>query len=223
MNLVVFDIDGTLVDSVKVDDMCFIQSFRNLHGIDLSEADWTSFKNVTDSGLTLEIFEMYLQRPPSQMEVLELKEHFYQLLSLRKNEITEIDGAISTLAQLSVHPQIAMSFATGGWKETALLKLSAIGYEPEEFPFVSANEYISRASITQQAILEALKRERLEAFNSISIIGDGLWDLETAQNLGINFIGIDHHGTDQLSKAGARNVLNNLTHVEQIIQWITSA
>jgi len=201
MNLIIFDIDGTIVNSVKADDECFIQSFQDLYSIDLSGADWNNFRNVTDSGLTFEIFETHLGRKPLEKEILELKSHFYKLLYQRRDEITEIKGATNTLKSFIENPEISIAFATGGWKETAVFKLSAIGFELGELTLVSANEHFDRAVITRLAIDESLIRENLNSFDTITYIGDGLWDFKTTQALGINFIGIDYSKNNKLKSS----------------------
>ena len=220
MHLVIFDIDGTLIDSVKVDDQCFIQSFEELHNIDLSQADWNDFTHVTDSGLTTEIFRTHLARTPTENEVIELKSHFYQLLNQRIKEITEIKGAMKTLNTLIRHPEYAVAFATGGWKETAILKLTSIGFEIGETPLVSSNDHFSRLEITRIAIEKALTEKGLTAFDSVTYIGDGLWDFQSSMELGINFIGLDVQGNNTLLNAGATQVTNDLENLEQIRSWI---
>ncbi len=222
MNLIVFDIDGTIVDSVKTDDECFIQSFQDLHDIDLSGANWNDFNHVTDSGLTSEIFDIYLRRQPSQGEIAKLQTYFYGLLDKRRNEIKEVKGAINTLHTLNRHHDICIAFATGGWKKTATLKLSIIGIELGELVLTSANQHISRAEITKQAIQAVLAKQQLKAFHSITYIGDGLWDFETARSLGINFIGVDYHQNNKLVEAGAPKVVPDLSDADQIIKWATA-
>lgn len=221
MNLIVFDIDGTIVDSVETDDQCFIQSFRDLYNIDLSGADWNNFRNVTDSGLTSEIFETHLARQPSENEIDELKTHFYKLLNERKAEIIEIKGAIDTLTSLIKDPAISIAFATGGWKETAELKLSTIGFELGQLILVSASEHFSRSVIIKLAIEESLVKEQVVEFDSITYVGDGLWDFKIAEGLNINFIGVDHSNNNKLIEAGAIEVLTDLTNVEQITKLVT--
>ncbi|MEQ9299785.1 MAG: HAD hydrolase-like protein [Cyclobacteriaceae bacterium] len=222
MNLVIFDIDGTIVDSVSADDQCFIQSFEDLHNIDLSQSDWHDFRHVTDSGLTIEIFETHFGRKPLDEEVQELKDYFYKLLTQRSNDITEIRGAKNTLTSFIDNPKISIAFATGGWRETALLKLSTIGFELGDLILTSANEHFDRSEITKLAIDTSLQVENLDSFETITYIGDGLWDLKTAQRLGINFIGIDYHQNNKLIKVGAAKVVTDLTDPQKIIEWIDS-
>lgn len=219
MDLIIFDIDGTIVDSVQADDQCFIQSFADLYGIDLSQSDWNDFKHVTDSGLTNEIFKTHLDRAPLNKEVLELKGYFYKLLVQRSNEFSEINGAKNTLDSLIKNPNISIAFATGGWKETALFKLSTIGFEPNDLTLISANEHFDRSEITQLAIKTSIGKEKTDNFNTITYIGDGLWDFKTAFELGINFIGVDYWQNNKLINAGAVHVIPDLTDVQQIIRW----
>lgn len=219
MNLVIFDIDGTIVDSVKADDQCFIESFKDLHNIDLSQSDWNDFKHVTDSGLTNEIFEIHLGRKPIDEEVQTLKNYFYNLLTQYSHRITEIPGAKNTLVSLMENPEISIALATGGWRETALFKLSTIGFELGELTLISANEHFDRSEITRLAIEESLAMAKLDKFDTVTYIGDGLWDFKTANKLGINFIGVDYWQNNKLTEAGATKVTMDLTNVQQIISW----
>jgi len=223
MHLILFDIDGTITDSTKVDDECFIQSFQDLHKIDLKEASWSDFKHVTDSGLTFEIFEQHLDRQPSEEEISVLKRHFYTLLHLRKREIREIEGALNAIKFFTESQSFAVAFATGGWKETAVLKLSAIGLDPNEYILISASEHQSRAAITQLAIETSRKQYKLQAFESMTYIGDGLWDYQTTKELGINFIGIDYQQNNRLRAAGAPRVLVDLIDIEKFFRRTDSS
>ena len=222
MNLIIFDIDGTIIDSVRTDDECFIRSFLDLFNINLSGADWNNFEHVTDSGLTSEIFNIYLGRSPMEQELRQLKAHFRNLINQRKNEFVEIRGAKNTMAYLIENPEFSIAFATGGWRETARLKLSTVGFEPGKLILTSANDHFDRSVITKMAIDKALKKENLKEFDTITYIGDGIWDLKTSQQLGINFIGIDYHNTRKLTLAGAAYVMNSLNDPEQLIRWATT-
>ena len=55
MNLAIFDIDGTLTESVAVDELCFVQAFRDVLDIGSINTNWLDYHFQTDSGLTLEI------------------------------------------------------------------------------------------------------------------------------------------------------------------------
>jgi len=223
MHLIIFDIDGTLVDSVQVDDDCFKKAFLHLHQLDISNLDWDDFKNVTDSGLTNDIFNIHFKRLPTLHEVLELKTYFYQLLAGKIDEMPEVKGAKDALFSLVNHLEFTIAFATGGWRETALLKLSVIDFELGDLSLVSANEHFNRAEIIKLAISASQARLGLEKFDSITYIGDGLWDYKATKELGINFIGIDYTGNGKLIQAGVTQVVSDFSNFTEIVNWVQNS
>lgn len=220
MKLILFDIDGTIVDSIATDDACFIQTFKEVHQVDLTHVDWNTFKNVTDTGLTLEIFETWFNRLPTKEEITTLKAHFYTLLQQRTEELTEIEHAVAFIQQLSVDPTIDIGFATGGWRETAELKCSSIGLHLDDFIVTSANDHHNRRKITELAIEKASNGNR--TYESIVYFGDGLWDLKTTAALGIDFIGVDAKGNNVLRNAGAKKIIRNYADPDRLMHWINT-
>ncbi len=56
MHLVVFDIDGTLVDSYGFDAELYADALRQVLGIDI-DTDWARYRNASDSGILDQIIE----------------------------------------------------------------------------------------------------------------------------------------------------------------------
>jgi phosphoglycolate phosphatase-like HAD superfamily hydrolase len=220
MKLIIFDIDGTILDSVNADDKCFIQTFKELYQIDLTNADWNDFKNVTDTGLTNEIFEKWLNRIPKKEEIETIKAHFKSLLNNCTHEFTEIENSLPFIKSLSNKPDFEIGFATGGWKETAELKCNSIGLNLNEFIFKSSNDHFNRAKIIELVINDALDKNNNEQFESILYFGDGLWDFKTTIELGIDFIGVDYKDNDKLHNIGVEKIINNYTESDKILNWI---
>ena len=52
MQLAVFDIDGTLLDSAPYDDVLFARSIELVFGISRIDCDWSHYRDVTDEGLS---------------------------------------------------------------------------------------------------------------------------------------------------------------------------
>ena len=182
MKLIMFDIDGTIIDSVNTDDECFIKTFNHLHNIDLTNTDWNTFKNVTDAGLTIEIFKKFYNRLPHKEEIVAIKTHIYQLLKSKEQEITEIKGSLSFINSISKISGFEVAFATGGWKHTAELKCNSVGLNLNKFIFKSSDNHFSRTKIIEVVIKEALTKNNLNYFESVFYFGDGLWDLKRTKH-----------------------------------------
>lgn len=220
MKLVIFDIDGTIIDSVQSDDACFVQSFKDLFNLDLHGLDWGQFKNITDSGLTNDIFLKYFNRPPLNREILNLKEHYYNLLTEQIGAITEIEGAHEFVNYLEQEPSYTMAFATGGWEMTALLKSGASNVDIRKYTYKTADDHFNRAQMLQLAIDDSLRLHGVTEFESITSIGDGMWDKTTAEELGVEFIGVDYHQNGKLKETGVSRVIRDYRNTEEILKWL---
>ncbi len=56
MQLAIFDIDGTLANTNPVDARCYVRAVHDELGVDLSNARWSDFTFVTDSGISVQVF-----------------------------------------------------------------------------------------------------------------------------------------------------------------------
>ncbi len=55
MHLVMFDIDGTLTETGKIDEECFVRSLADVCGFADVKTDWSSYKHTTDSGCAVSL------------------------------------------------------------------------------------------------------------------------------------------------------------------------
>jgi len=190
MHLVVFDIDGTLVESSDFDGSLYVHALESVLGVRV-DSDWSLYRNVTDSGILDEVL--------SGLNVLEARAQvhesvrslFIQLvgdyLAERDGMASEIAGARAFVERLSAHPDVAVAFATGGWEETALMKLEGIGLNVGGLSLASASDSMNRTEIMQLAerrALGGLPAERRTYF------GDGPWDRKASAELGFDFVAI---------------------------------
>ena len=194
-NLVIFDVDGTLVKSVKVDTQCFVQSIEDLFGIKNIDTRWHTYKTATDSSIFEEIFEKTLLRKPTSSEIHMHVEKFTKLLNERyqqnHNLFKEVRGAKIVLSQLKAHPTWKSAIATGGWQKSTALKLTLAGIDFDEIPFVSASDERTREDIVRKCINNSKKHYAVNHFDKIVSVGDTTWDIKTAHNLKIGFVGIN--------------------------------
>lgn len=224
MQLVIFDIDGTLTNTYKIDENCFVRAFALEFGIFGINTNWTEYTYTTDSGITQQIFQEKLERLPSNEELLRLKARFVSLLQEafinNQDLFSEIPGSANILAKLQLDSDWCVAIATGGWCEPAKLKLQKPNLPIEGIPLASANDALSREDIIKTAIIKAKNVYQVENFRKIVFVGDGVWDVKAAYRLNIAFIGI---GDPKLTNVGATKVLKDFTNVEDFLKILQSA
>jgi phosphoglycolate phosphatase-like HAD superfamily hydrolase len=220
--LIIFDIDGTLTATIKVDDYGFVQTYEDLYQIDLGKTDWNKFVNVTDQGITNQVFQEKFKRLPTTAEIDYVKEHFLTLLTRQyKNEpgnFSEVSGAVDFVNELR-DKNFPIAIATGGWEETARFKLEKIGLELSEIPFANSNHHFSRREITEYAI-DLAKEKYSTDFQRIIYFGDGQWDLLNCRELEIEFIGVDFYENGKLKNLGAGYVIKDFLSKTEILDFL---
>ncbi|MFN6541504.1 MAG: HAD family hydrolase [Nostoc sp. EkiNYC01] len=215
MYLVIFDIDGTLTNTEQIDEDCFVRALAVEFGIFEINTNWTEYTYTTDSGITQQIFIEKLGRVPLDEELARVKRCFVSLLqeaSIDNQDLfSEIPGSGNALAELLLNPDLCVAIATGGWGESAKLKLQKANLEITGIPFASANDALSREDIVNTAIIKAKDVYQVEKFDKIVFVGDGIWDVKAAHNLSIAFIGV---GSPKLISAGATQLIKDFTNLE---------
>ncbi|HEX8196034.1 MAG TPA: HAD family hydrolase [Pyrinomonadaceae bacterium] len=229
MNLVIFDIDGTLTKTDHIDDICFVQALADAHAITDISTDWAGYSHTTDSAITLDIFKHQFNRVPEETELLKFKSHFVRLLEDYRAKdsslFAEIAGASSMLRRLNQEHNWRVAIATGGWRVSAALKLKVAGIEVDAFPAAFADDGLSREEILQSAISKAERFYQENCFARIVSVGDGVWDVRTAHNLRFPFLGIGA-GDDaekKLCRVGATHVIKDFTDYKQLVDYLTEA
>ena len=192
-SLAVFDVDGTLTDTADVDSACFAEALASEFGFEGVNPDWTSYSEFTDSMIIDEIFEERLGRRPDPGEITRLVDRFVAVLERahveRPDDFTEIPGAGTLLEELRETGGWRVAVATGGWERSARLKLRYAGVGVDGLPFASAEDSRRRAGIVTAAVGRA-ESDTGNSFARVVLIGDTLWDLQTAAELGLPFLGV---------------------------------
>jgi phosphoglycolate phosphatase-like HAD superfamily hydrolase len=67
----------------------------------------------------------------------------------------------------------------------------------------------SREEIVNSAIEKAKKYYNVDEFQKIISVGDGIWDLKTARNLGIHFLGIRDKNLADFKKENIKSHISN--------------
>jgi len=207
---VMFDIDGTLVQSYEFDEEIFAYAVEEVIGYEI-DRDWSVYENVTDVGILNEIIETHdlnLQKEQIQHKV---KNIFIRGISnhIARSPTEEVPGAISFIDHLANLDNVIVSFATGGWYETAVLKLNSAGFNYSKHSIASSNDHFKRTEI--MTIAKAKHPNQSDTF--YTYFGDGIWDKKACEELGFNFVLVGN-------RTGHYQKINNFKAVNEALAYI---
>lgn len=197
-HLVMFDVDGTLVQSMGPEAVLFTRACELALGIERVSNDWNSYRSPTDAGIVTELVERHLGRPGTADDRQRVEDRFLALMrdALGNDPGTylEVTGAAALLLRLRTLPDTVVAIATGGWGTSARLKLSAAGLKFDGIPFASSHDAEDKEAIMRVALARAQHQTGCADFASLTYLGDTPGDAGASAALGFHFIGIDTSG-----------------------------
>jgi HAD superfamily hydrolase (TIGR01509 family) len=213
----IFDLDGTLVDSVYQHVMAWHEALQAEH-IDLSM--WRVHRRIgMSSGLATNMLlrEVDVVISPELLE--RLKTRHSEAYGRLVRSVRPLPGALALLEYLT-RTEIPWAIATSGNMDVATYNLQMLGVDPKAVPIITRND-VKRAKPDPDLFLTAA--ERLQAdVNSSVIIGDSIWDMlaaRRARGLGVGVLS-GGYGQDELERAGAIRVYEDpadlLRHIDEI-------
>jgi HAD superfamily hydrolase (TIGR01549 family) len=212
-----FDLDGTLVDSVYEHVLAWKEALDS-EGIELSV--WRIHRKIGMSG---GLFTNQLIREtgvPIDEERGERLRHSHARAYRRYGDrIRPLPGARDLLAWLT-SVGIRWAIATSGRMETAAINLKALGVDPERTPVVTRDQ-VKYAKPDPDLFIEAA--ERLNApIETAMVVGDSIWDMLAAARckaLGVGLL-CGGYGAEELQKATAFRVYEDpadlLLHIDEL-------
>lgn len=187
MHAVIFDIDGTLLESADVDDRLYRRAVETVLGPVQFRESLHHYDHVTDAGILAQVLlDNGLPSNPDRMHAI--RDRFVGLVRDHIDDhgpFREIPGARDMLGTLLGAEGFAVAIATGGWGASARLKLETAEFLLDDIPIVSADDAWDRAEIMRIALA------RLGAkFDSVTYYGDGPWDRVACERLGWDFVAV---------------------------------
>jgi len=185
--LLIFDIDGTLIDSVSGYHEVIINAMTDL-GIEEIDPNFNNLKHHTDSYALKYNYENFFSKELPIFLLDQFESLIVKYLQQEPRTIA-INGVDKILNQLK-NSEYAIAFATGSLPESAIFKMNSAGLEMDAAVLATSKTSFSREGFVLEAIDKAKKHYNVTEFEQIISVGDGTWDLKTAQNLNLEFIGI---------------------------------
>jgi HAD superfamily hydrolase (TIGR01509 family) len=205
-----FDLDGTLVDSVYQHVLAWRQVLADA-GIDL--AVWRIHRRIGMSGgLLVDALVRETGRSLEPDEARRLQDEHGRAFQRHAGDVRPLPGAGALLRRLT-ELGIPWAIATSGSRTTALPTIDLLGVEAavlvtrEEVPYAKPDPYL---------FLAAAERLGVRIQEAI-VVGDSVWDMLAAQRaraLGVGLLS-GGYGRDELERAGAFRVYDDPGDLER--------
>ena len=212
-----FDLDGTLVDSVY-DHVAAWHEALAAEGIALSF--WRIHRKIGMSGglfTNMLLRETGLEIDAERAE--RLRHAHAAIYNRRSAEIRPLPGARELLRYLG-DTGIPWAVATSGRMETARPVLATLGVDPDAAAIVTRDQ-VKYAKPDPDLFLAAAERLNV-AIETACVVGDSVWDMLAAQRartLGIGLLS-GGYGPEELERAGAYRVYEDpadlLKHIDEV-------
>jgi HAD superfamily hydrolase (TIGR01509 family) len=213
---VLFDLDGTLVDSVYQHVLAWREALERA-GISL--AVWRIHRRIGMSGgLLVNALLRETGRSVHKEQTNRLREFHAEAYARLVGQVRPLPGARELLDYLT-GIGVPGAIATSGWRESAQPALDLLGVGPET-PIVTRDQ-VRHAKPDPDLFVAAARALGVPVEMSV-VVGDSVWDLLAARRaraLGVGLLS-GGYGEDELNRAGAYRVYQDpadlLQHLDEI-------
>lgn len=202
MRSLIFDLDGTLIDTVYAHVFAWQ---RALAEAQLPVDGWRIHRRIGMSGgLFTRALARELGRPLSDEEINAIQDRHGELYRELLPERRPLPGAVDLLRHLA-EMDVPYGIATSGRRPEIDASLDALGIGPEVV-VVDRGE-VMRAKPEPDLFLACQERMGAE-IRDVTVVGDAVWDLLAARRAGMLSVGLltGGYGEEELAQAGAFRV-----------------
>lgn len=206
MHLVLFDVDGTLIDSQH---MIVAAMSRAFTACDRPIPPRAELLGVVGLSLDLAMSRL-LARPEIDADARALsaayKEAFFDLRTSAEHQEPLYPGALQALATLAARDDVLLGLATGKSRRGVRAILDLHDLHGRFVTIQTADEHPSKP---HPAMILAALTETGVAPDKAAIVGDTTYDVEMGRAAGIAAIGVawGYHADAALTRAGAARVV----------------
>jgi HAD superfamily hydrolase (TIGR01549 family) len=211
-----FDLDGTLVDSVYQHVLAWQEA---LHQMGIEVSVWRIHRRIGMSGgLFANALLRETGREVDAEDAASLRRLHADAYARRLGQVRPLPSAGELLRYLSER-RVPWAIATSGYRESAAPVVDLLGVEGD-FPVIT-RDLVGHAKPDPDLFLAAADRLGVDIADSV-VIGDSVWDLLAARRaraLGVGLLS-GGYGQDELERAGAYRVYQDpadlLVHLDEV-------
>ena len=226
MRLVLWDIDGTLVDSAGLGRDAFLDAFERVTGAEPHRL--VPFAGRTDLEIALDLLET-AGIDHSEQLLGDFERALADAMAERAELVRErgrpLPGVRRTLERLNDEPEVRQSLLTGNIEPNAEVKLAAFGLHRLVDMAIGAygSDHRRRGELVAVARRKALDL-RGEAFEprDVVLVGDTPLDIAAAIEGGARAVGVatGPYGEEDLKESGADAVLADLSDQAAVLDAV---
>lgn len=211
MRLVLFDCDGTLVDSAAVIHDCMVRTFADFERV---VPDLPATKSVI--GLSLPIAIDRLRGAGTEAELAALtaryRSHFTDLRARDTVHEPMFDGIAALIAELTRRETVLLGVVTGKSRRGLAAVLKRHELETAFFTVRTADDCPSKPHPAM--VLECCAEAGIDPSDTI-VVGDAVYDMQMAKAAGATAIGVSwgYTSPEGLSGAGADVIIDMPEHL----------
>jgi HAD superfamily hydrolase (TIGR01509 family) len=212
----VFDLDGTLVDSVYQHVLAWREALEAA-GIEL--AVWRIHRRIgMSAGLLVNALGRETGRRLTADDVAQLQAHHARAYARQAGQLRPLPGARDLLDDLS-RASVPWAIATSGRLAAARPALDLLGLPADAV--VVTRDAVERAKPDPDLFVTAARRLGVDVSEAV-VVGDSVWDLlaaHRARALGVGLLS-GGYGQEELERAGAYRVYQDpadlLRHLDEV-------
>jgi HAD superfamily hydrolase (TIGR01509 family) len=212
-----FDVDGTLVDTVYQHVVAWVDALARGG---MSMPAWRVHRYIGMSGgMFVRAFAREIGRDLSDAEAKQMENWHKEGFKKLSAELHPLPGAKELLQHLT-KIRVPWALATSGRRDSAAPALRVLGVSVDDRNVITREDAAS-AKPDPDLFLAAAKRIRMPPQRTV-VIGDSIWDLLAARRANALGIGLltGGYSRDELERAGAYRVYDDpadlLQHLEQV-------
>jgi len=209
LKAIIFDLDGTLVDSLPYHHESWRIFFKNNN---LEEHDFSEVLKEYKGGGTLELMtsvfgDMYTKDELKKMT--DDKEIIFR--DIYKSKIYPIEGLIKFLDNLKEN-NILLSIGSNAIRENVLMTIEELGIT-DYFSSIICGDEVSKGKPDPEMYLKTLSNLKMDK-NECIIFEDSIEGVTAAKNAGIKSIGVTSSQSSEILKSfGAFKTINDYTEI----------